>query len=276
MLGLLERNIATIERRLVLVAPPRTTPPDVFRSVTVDAAGRTALIRQMQAFRGQTYLNAGYLTRQQLSPSGLHQTPEDERSWHLVMTDDNGNVTSCAWYLRHENTTSVEHLRVRNCPLARLTEWRDKLYAAVESEIARARRNGLHFAELGGWAVSTDRRFTTDCLVLALATYGLSMVLGGGIGMTTANVNHSSSSILQRLGGSYLESDGTPLPAYFDPKYNATIELLRFDSRRPNSKYARLIELVRGKLLNVSVIASGAASQSNSFAWTEGPSLSAA
>ena len=276
MLGLLERNIATIERRLVLAAPPRVTLPPVFRRVTVDDAGRSALIRQMQGFRGETYLNAGYLTRDQLSPGGLHQTSEDERSWHLVMTDDNGDVTSCAWYLRHDNTTSVEQLRVKNCPLTRLGEWRDKLYAAVESEIARARRDGLHYAELGGWAVSTDRRFTTDCLVLALATYGLSMILGGGIGMTTANVNHSSSSILQRLGGSYLELNGTPMPAYFDPRYNAMIELLRFDSRRPSSKYARLIELVRGKLSNVSVIANGAASQSHRYTWAEGPSLSAA
>ena len=276
MLGLIESNIATIPHRLVLVAPPRTTVPDVFTSITTDTDRRTALIRQMQAFRGETYLNGGYLTREQLSADGLHQSPEDEKSWHLLMTDDGGHVTSCAWYLRHHNTTSVQYLRVRSCPLARLTEWRDKLFAAVESELARARRDGLHYAELGGWAISTERRCTGDCLVLLLATYGLSRILGGALGMTTANVSHSSSSILRRLGGSYLEFNGAAMPAYFDPRYNTMIELLRFDSRRPSAKYARLIELVRAKLSSVSVIASEASHESTRFAWSAGPSLSAA
>jgi hypothetical protein len=45
------------------------------------------------------------------------------------------------------------------------------------------------------------------------------------------------------------------VPSYFDPKYNCEMELLRFDSRRPNVKYAGLIELLRDRLANVSVIA---------------------
>ena len=121
------------------------------------------------------------------------------------MTDAKGHVSSCGWYLNHENTASVDDLRVRNCPLARVAEWRDKLYAAVESEIARARRDGLYYAELGGWAVSKEHRCTSEGLMLALAGYGLSRLLGGAIGITAANVTHASSSILRRLGGSYLE-----------------------------------------------------------------------
>jgi len=254
MLKLLERNIASVEQRLVLVAPPQAVIPDVFKSVTVDSDRHRRLVGEMQAVRGDVYLKGGYLTPEQLSTDGLHQTPEDERSWHLLITDAEGHVSSCGWYLNHENTTSVDDLRVRNCPLARLAEWREKLYAAVESEIVRARRDGLYYAELGGWAVSKERRCTSEGLMLALAGYGLSRLLGGALGITAANVTHASSSILRRLGGSYLEVEGTTIPAYFDPKYNTMIELLRFDSRRPSAKYSALIDLAKSSLAKVPVV----------------------
>jgi hypothetical protein len=255
MLKLLERNIASVERRLVLLAPPGAAFSEVFRNVTIDSTRHEQLVREMQAVRGAIYLDEGNVKHHQLSADGRHQTPEDERSWHLLWTDGGGHVTSCAWYLEHENTTSIRNLRVRNCPLAGVEEWRDKLHGAVESEIARARRDGLRYAEVGGWAVSKARRCTSEGLVLALAAYGLCRMLGGALGITTANVTHSSSSILRRLGGSHLEFNGTPMPAYFDPKYDTKIELLRFDSRRPSAKYAGMIEMLKAKLANVSVIA---------------------
>ena len=103
--------------------------------------------------------------------------------------------------------------------------------------------------------MSKDRRCTSEGLVLALAAYGLCRMLGGAIGITTANVTHSSSSILRRLGGSHLEFDGTRMPTYFDSNYNTNIELLRFDSRRPNPKYAGLVDMLPTKLSTVSVVA---------------------
>lgn len=254
MLRLLERNIAAIEQRLVLLAPPQAALPDTFQNVTIDSALHRQFVRQMQLLRGTVYLHEGHLHQHQLSADGLHVTAEDERSWHLLMTDRTGHVSSCAWYLEHENTTTIDELRVRNCPLARQKEWSTKLKAAVEHEIRNARRDRLRYAEVGGWAVSKARRCSSEALMLALAAYGLSRHLGGALGITTANMAHNSSSILRRIGGSYLEHDGAAIPAYYEPKYQAKIELLRFDSRRPNTKFAGLIELLMAKLCNVSVI----------------------
>lgn len=253
MIRLLERNIATVEQRLVLVAPPQATIPESFMRVVADSARHRQLVGEMQAMRGDIYLDGGYLTPQQLS-GGRHQTPEDEKSWHLLMTDAKGRVSSCAWYLEHENARSMADLRVRHCPLTRAVEWRDKLQSAVESEIKQARRDGLRYAEVGGWAVSRERRCSSEGLMLALAAYGLCRILGGALGITTANVTHASSSILRRLGGSYLEAAGSALPAYFDPKYNTMIELLRFDSRRPSVKYSGLVDLLQSKLARVPVV----------------------
>jgi hypothetical protein len=255
MLRLIESSIASIEQDLVLVAPPDARLGDGFSHVTVDAFQHQQLIREMQRLRGRIYVDGGNVTRQQLTADGRHQTAEDDKGWHLLMTDADGRVRSCALYVLYENTVSIGDLRVRQCPLVQHPEWQTKVKGAVESEIARARGAGLRFAELGGWAIAKERRGTPEGLMMALATYGLSRILGGALGITTANVAHSCSSILRRLGGSFLEFDGTTIPSYFDPRYNTMIDLLRFDSRSPSTKYADLIDVVKGKLANVTVIA---------------------
>jgi hypothetical protein len=254
MLRLIESSVAAIEQQLVLVAPLQVSGFDSFKNVTNDTTRNRQLIREMQRLRGSIYLDEGNVKRHELTSDGRHQTAEDDKSWHLLMTDEKGRVRSCALYLEHEDPSSVQDLRLKNCPLVKRAESRHKVKFAIESAMTEARGAGLRFAELGGWAISKDRRGSPEGLMMALATYGLSRMLGGAIGITTANVAHSCSSILRRLGGSYLEFEGSAIPSYFDPKYNTEIDLLRFDSRYPSPKYAELIEMVMGKLANVAVI----------------------
>lgn len=254
MLRLIESSVAAIEQQLVLVAPLQVSGFDSFENVTNDTTRNRQLIRELQRLRGSIYLDEGNVKRHELTTDGRHQTAEDDKSWHLLMTDEKGRVRSCALYLEHEDPASVQDLRLKNCPLVKRAESRQKVTFAVESAMSEARRAGLKFAELGGWAISKDRRGSPEGLMMALATYGLSRMLGGAIGITTANVAHSCSSILRRLGGAYLEFEGAPIPSYFDPKYNTEIDLLRFDSRYPSPKYAELIEMVMAKLTRVSVI----------------------
>ncbi|HTM26229.1 MAG TPA: hypothetical protein VL225_13615 [Vicinamibacterales bacterium] len=260
MIRLLERNIASIEKRLVLVAPPDIGLPESFRNVTADRGRHQQLVQEMQRLRGSVYLQDGAVQRDQLTTDGLHRTPEDDRSWHLLMLNGRREVSSCAWYMEHDEAARFEHLRVRNCGLARVDGWRERLSQAVESELQRARENGLRYAEVGGWAVAKGSRCTSEGLLLALAAYSLGRTLGGALGITMATVRHSSSTILRRLGGSLLEVGGSIVPPYYDPKYRCEMELLRFDSRRPSAKYGSLIELLGRRLHFVSVVATGAPS----------------
>jgi hypothetical protein len=263
MLRLIESSVAAIEQRLLLVAPLHVTRFDAFGHVTTDTAQNRRLVEEMQRLRGSIYLDEGNVKQEQLTKDGRHQTPEDDLSWHVMMTDQAGQVRSCALYFEHENASTIQDLRLKNCPLVKRAESRDKVKFAVEAEMARARAAGLRFAEVGGWAISKERRGSPDGLMIALATYGLSRMLGGSIGITTANVAHSCSSILRRLGGDYLHFEGKPIPSYFDPKYNTEIDLLRFDSRHPSPKYAGLIDTVMVTLANVSVVAASPAATVN-------------
>jgi hypothetical protein len=209
----------------------------------------------MQLLRGSIYLRDGALERRRLAPDGTHRTPEDERSWHLLMLDKNSNVSACAWYFHHDNAVSIDDLRVRGCVLGATEGVGDRFRQAVASEIARAREAGLGYAEVGGWAAARAGGSTCEGLVLALAGYSLARICGGALGITTATVRHASSTILRRLGGSSIEVDGFTIPPYYDPTYRCSMELLRFDSRRPNEKYEGMIEQLREQLAEVLVIA---------------------
>jgi hypothetical protein len=255
MLKALERDIVSMDERVVLLAPSAASAGEIFQNVDVDGRRHERFVRDVQKFRGGIYLKDGAIQSEQLSYDGLHQTPEDEKAWHMLLLDTKHQVKACALYLEHDSAVSFEELRVRRCPLAENEEWRLKLRKAIQAELARARRDRLDFVELGGWAVSEESRGTAGPLALALAVYGFSRRCGGALGMTTATHRHCSSTILKRLGGSRFEVDGATLPPYFDPRYRCMMEILRFDSRFPNPKYGHLIEEARKKVARVLVIA---------------------
>ena len=238
-----------------MLLAPNASVPAFFRHVSFDQSRHRTLLRDMQKLRGGVYYEDGALAREQLTPDGLHETAEDDKSWHLLMVDSQRNVTGCAWYLQHDAAVSVEDLRVRRSPLSRTPASRKHLWKSVEAELARARRERLRYAEVGGWAVSKNSRCTSEGLVLALAGYSLGRICGGCLGITTATIRHCSSAILRRLGGASLEADGTPVPTYYDPRYRCEMELLRFDSRHPDPKFATLIERLRERMATVQVIA---------------------
>jgi hypothetical protein len=254
MLRMIERNIEALEDEMVLLAPRQAAVPAGFGRVEFDPGQHERLLGQMQALRGSVYLREGNVTPACLTNDGRHQTPEDDRSWHLLMTDAHGHITSCVLYFEHDPTVTLDDLRVRHCPLVYDASWQALLHAAVASEIRKARKAGLAYAEVGGLAIEPERRGSTDSLMLTLGTYALARLRGGALGITTANVAYSCSSILRRLGGAALEHDGVQIPPYFDPRYNTDIELLRFDSRNPTTKYAALIDRVKEKLSAVRVV----------------------
>jgi hypothetical protein len=254
MLTLLDRNVAAIDSRLTLLAPPSGVVPSHFQRVQADPAEHSRLIREMQHLRGAVYLDDGAVAPSQLSPDGLHQTPEDLRSWHLLMRGADGRINACAWYMQHEQAMSVHELRARRCPLGQDVRTRGHFVHAVESELERARAEGLRYAEVGGWAVAKQSRCTAEGILLALAAYSLGRAMGGAIGLTTATVRHSSSTILRRLGGSHLRAGECVIGPYFDPHYGCEMELLRFDSRQPSRKYTTLIDRIQMRLAKVIVV----------------------
>jgi hypothetical protein len=255
MLNLLERSINRLDEKMILLAPPKQAVPPMFNNVERSLDKHRTRLREVQRLRASIYYEDGALQAGDLSEGDLHRVPEDDRGWHFLITNSEGQVRACVRYIAHEEVPSPAKLRVRDAPPALRRESKDLFWKAVESDLATARRDRLRYAEVGGWAVAQEYRRTSEGLILALAAFSFGRMFGGALGMTTATVRHSSSRILRRLGGSDLAVDGTAVKPYYDPKYRCEMEVLRFDSRNANAKYSPLIDMLREKLATVLVIA---------------------
>lgn len=250
---LIPGSFASSHQQLILLAPDGARIPNGFRNVISDPERHAEILADMQKMRGRIYLEDGAIAPHQLRLDGRHCSPADHESWHLLTLDQCGSVSGCVRYREHRNTISFHQLGLGECALAECRQWGTKLKAAVESDLAAARRMAISFVEVGGWALAKERRCTGEALRTALATYSLAQVLGGCVGVATATVRHRSSSILKRIGGSSLEIGGEELPAYFDPHYNCDMEIVRFHSDAPNQKYRRWIDQICASLLDVQV-----------------------
>ena len=252
----LGRSIDASDQRIVLLAPPTAVIPPAFDNVDVNPDRHTDLLMQMQRLRGSVYLQDGAIESHELSHGGRHQTPEDEKSWHILMVDESGKLTACIWYMEHTpNASFVDRLRTKHCPLVDDPIWRETLRRAVEHDRQIAQQDGVACSEAGGWAVANENRCISEGLVMALGCFSLSRALGDCLCISTATVRNGSATILRRLGGASLRVDGQTIPPYYDPRYKCEMELLRFDSRCANPKYAPFVEALRHKLTSAMVLA---------------------
>lgn len=240
-------------RRFFLLAPPGRLPFR-FREVAADPDLHADALARVQQFRGEVYVEEGNLTSDDLTFDGRHVQAGDAKSWHLFTMNRQNEVEACGRLLPHSENVGYGDLGVAHSSLAESEEWGPVLREAVEEEIRMARYRGLRFVEFGGWAVSRRLRCTTEAVRMCFAWYALCQALGGTIGLGTANTGHHSSTILRRMGGRPLAKAGQPIPRYYEPRYRAELEILRFDSAEPNPRYAAQIEQCLRALGTVTII----------------------
>ena len=243
-------------RRLVLLAPDDANL-EGFSRPTVDRLLHDEALAAVQRFRGAVYLGEHNLAPSDLEPDGRHLQPVDAQSWHLLTVGAAGTVEACARITLHNRTARFSDTMVAHSALAHSPVWGGLLHLAVEEEIRSAQRAEMHFAEFGGWAVARASRCTTEAVRMVLAGYALGGLLGGVRGVSTVNRCHHSSSILRRIGGWPLVVGGTELPCYYEPRYRADLEILRFDSSLPNPHYRFHIAACGAALRDITVVSAG-------------------
>jgi hypothetical protein len=235
-------------RSMVLLAPLGACLEPFSGPVTFSDRVHTELISEMQRLRGGVYLSDGAIQPSQLTYSGRHVSSSDYESWHLLTVRSDGEVQGCIKFLRHPNTVRCHQLRVSDAPLAHSDDWAARFFSSIDSELEAARNFNFSYVEIGGWALTPELRGTAEALHTVLSTYALAQIQGGALGITTATERNGSASILRRLGGRPLEWDGAALPPYFDPAYRCGMEVLRFDSRNPNARYASTVNALRSHI----------------------------
>jgi hypothetical protein len=241
-------------RRLVLLAPAPYFVPASFSNVQSSLDLHQSLVFAMQAFRGRVYLEDGAIQPSELD-NGRHCQRLDDDSWHLLILDEGEQVRGCIRCREHSSDIEPQELTVSHSPLARSIEWKRPLENAVRAELALARRLGIRILELGGLALDRIVRGKTEALRMALGMYALGQQLGEAVGLSTVTQRHRSASILRRIGGRPLESDGLQLPPYYDSLYNCQMEVMRFHSWDPNPRFRIWVDEVKAELMEICVLA---------------------
>ena len=245
------RPLSGRSRRKFLLLAPTTAARSHTRPKSAPQTCRD-LIRQLQALRGSVYVKESFLRPEDLR-HGRHRSSVDEASWHLLLQDSDGRVCGCIRYRECGNNVDFSQLLLANSPLAHSNEWGYRLETAVEEELNIARMFKLPYVEVGGWALAEHVRGTSDAVRMALATYGLSQLLGGAVGISTARQN-GSGPVLRKIGGRLLEHQGQPFPPYHDPSYRCMIEILRFYSWAPSRRFESWIEEIKAELCEADVL----------------------
>ncbi|HYZ85307.1 MAG TPA: hypothetical protein VE621_12930 [Bryobacteraceae bacterium] len=235
-------------RQLVTLAPRQAEIPASLRSVVADSHNYTNLLHSMQRLRGRVYREIGAVESCQLTIDGRHEMPRDEQAWHVLVLNAGQEVIGCARYLRHRTSTSFSRLGVAHSALARCEQWGDKLRSAVNRQIDLAARQGIAFGEVGGWAIAAEHRGSTAAFKVGLAVCAMVQYMGQSVGLTTANMSFGSAAILKRFGMKPIVHNDEELPTYYDPQYKRNIQILQFDSRFPNSRYADALSEMRDYL----------------------------
>jgi len=141
-----------IHDELVLLAPEGRYIPKLFTRRYIDRGRHARRLREAQKVRAGIYLADGAVQASQLTADGRHVQHADSDSWHVLAVDANGEIRGCARYRHLTGRVCFNDLGVRESWLARCEQWGLTLRAAWESEIALAKRRGMAFAEVGGWA----------------------------------------------------------------------------------------------------------------------------
>jgi hypothetical protein len=214
-------------------------------------------LAEAQRLRGRIYLQDGAIQRSELLADDRHIQAADDQAWHLLTVDENEAVVACIRYFAHKPCVKFSELSIAGSDITRSAELGTRVRAAVETELDCARRRGVWYVELGGWAVCESLRCTTEAVRTLLTVYALSQVRGGAVGLSSATARHHSSSILRRVGGRPLKANGVEVSSYYDAQYACEMELLSFDSEFPNERYARWIRDCREVLHQVPVVLGG-------------------
>ena len=239
--------------QFVILAPPGAQIPGASANVSRDRTERARLLSEMQRLRGRVALRENAIQAAMLDSSGRHVMACDEKSWHLLSLRENGKIAGCARLLVHPRNVEFQELRIATSSVARCSPWSRHVRSAVESELTRARMNGMTTIEPGGWVVGEDNRGTGGAVSIAIGAFAWAQILGQCHGFLTATVKHGSSSILRRLGGRRLQTGDRTIPGYFEPAWGCNVELLRFDTNSLNPRFGAALASARNRVLHAPV-----------------------
>jgi hypothetical protein len=211
----------------------------------------------LQMLRGNVYREYAGIAAT-LLPDGRHWHRLDDKSWHIVLQSERGEVVGCA---RYRAINIFDELICSKAAVALSPTTGPAFRSIFAQQVADARRRGLHYGEASAWALNENARCSTAAVNIALMSFALAEWLGGGVGLTTASTRHHASSILRRIGGTRLGG----FEPYYEPMFDCCIELLQFDIASLEPRYLVKLDELRAELRRTPILCPLEASQSEMY-----------
>ena len=130
--------VRALQRRLLMLAPPQALANPHFENVDIDPGLHRHLVRSMQRLRGRVYLEDGAISERELSADGRHQTPEDDRSWHLLLLDAEQRLSDALPGLGAEHDVLASGVNVPKAALKRARLVERSAAGTLERDVDRA------------------------------------------------------------------------------------------------------------------------------------------
>ncbi|HLJ97379.1 MAG TPA: hypothetical protein VKU02_29740 [Gemmataceae bacterium] len=223
------------------LAPAWETVPSEFRNVRSDRELHRSMLAQIQMLRGAVYRQDGAISASDLDAQGRHCQPIDDQSWHLVLQDADRRMLACLGLTLHPVGVQYRDLALKGVVGRMAPEIAPRFTTAIEAVIEQARKESLQFVEAGGWALDQKHRRSYRAPLLACACWSTGQLIGQALAVATATKRNHSAEILRRLGGYPLGEEEPESQSFFDPYYQCEMEILGFDSRRPDPRYAETV-----------------------------------
>jgi hypothetical protein len=225
-----------------IVAPGASAVPSSFEQTVCDSERCSRRISEIQRLRGQVYLADGAIRKEDLTADGRQVDPADDSAWHIVITGSGQEVVGCIRIAHLGMSPSFSQFHQHEI-IERMPEpSRGHYRLAFQNVISDPNKKEIGFGDTGAWAVAKGAHNHGLGVALIIVGWALYRHLGDAWVMAMATQRHRASELLKALGASALAMDGVPLPSFFDPAYDCTMELLVFDTRHPSELAAAHVD----------------------------------
>jgi hypothetical protein len=244
-------QIQALGLELAIIPPlfPSTGPDCVIGESFSSLAEHRVAVSEVQRFRGRVYVEDGAIPTSALDEEGRHYQEFDFENYHLCLRDLDRRIRACFRLRLHDPAVEIRDLKLHEV-IERMPSGRAVLcYGALADLFELSRQEQVRIGEVGGWAVDEELRCHRGSTVLPFAAWSLYQIVGNALVVASATSRHHSSAILKRIGGFALKHGDAQLPCFMDEFHGCEIELLGFDSRRPNAKYEKLVTELKSYLL---------------------------
>lgn len=246
-----------MSHRLKFLAPPGSEPG--FGTSKLDASRWQTLFTRACKVRGEAYIADGAISSDELDSNGSFQLPIDKNSWHVILVDDDDEVSATLRMTMlpldaQKRKGSLPHVGASlrrgasdHCKSMLVAE---RFLSGLELAYGTERTN---FMIVGGWATDPQKAPANAGAELALSVWAVARHMEAAGALCVASERHDAHGQLIRTGAVPIRAVGSQ-SLYFDAAYGCRVGLLGFRVFQERKTLKRVVDHLADRIMESEVI----------------------